>query len=67
MLMYTSLYRIIFFGDTGMVIEIILIIIIVCLLMVIMGYKREFRNIAKQIDNHLDDYVNIKLSLLIVI
>ena len=58
--MYTSLYRIIFFGDTGMVIEIILIIIIVCLLMVIMGYKREFRNIAKQIDNHLDDYVNIK-------
>ena len=40
--------------------NIITIIIIIVLIMVIAGYKKEFKSIAKQIDNHLDDYVNIR-------
>lgn len=43
-----------------MVFNIISIIIIIVLIMVIAGYKKEFKSIAKQIDNHLDDYVNIR-------
>ena len=43
-----------------MVFNIISIIIIIVLIMVIAGYKREFKSIVKQIDNHLDDYVNIR-------
>ena len=43
-----------------MVFNIIAIIIIIVLIMVIAGYKREFKSIVKQIDNHLDDYVNIR-------
>ena len=48
-----------------MVFNIISIIIIIVLIMVIAGYKKEFKSIAKQIDNHLYDYVNIRLVLLI--
>ena len=43
-----------------MVFNIIAIIIIIVLIMVIAGYKKEFKSIVKQIDNHLDDYVNIR-------
>ena len=43
-----------------MIIEVVLIIIIVTLVMIIIGYKREFKNIVKQIDEHLNEYVNIK-------
>mgnify|MGYP002764446592 CR=1 FL=1 len=45
-----------------MVFNIIAMIIIIMLIMVIAGYKKEFKSIAKQIDNHLDDYVNIRTS-----
>lgn len=38
----------------------ILIAIIIILIAVIIGYKREFRRISKQINNNLDEYVNIK-------
>lgn len=38
----------------------ILILIIIVLIAVIIGYKREFRRISKQINNNLDEYANIK-------
>ena len=38
----------------------ILIAIIIVLIAVIIGYKREFRRISKQINNNLDEYANIK-------
>ena len=38
----------------------ILILIIIVLIAVIIGYKREFRRISKQINNNLVEYANIK-------
>ena len=37
-----------------------LIAIIIVLISIIVGYKREFRRINKEISNNLDEYVNIK-------
>lgn len=37
-----------------------LIAIIIVLISIIIGYKREFRRINKEISNNLDEYVNIK-------
>lgn len=37
-----------------------LIAIIIVLITIIVGYKREFRRINKEISNNLDEYVNIK-------
>ena len=37
-----------------------LIGIIIVLIAIIIGYKREFKRINKEITNNLDEYVNIK-------
>ena len=47
-----------------MVLNSIAIIIIFILIMIIVGYKREFKNISSQIDEHLNDYVNVKTATL---
>ncbi len=38
----------------------VLIAVIIVLVAVIIGYKREFRRINKEITNNLEEYVNIK-------
>ena len=38
----------------------VLIAVIIVLVAIIIGYKREFRRINKEITNNLDEYVNIK-------
>ena len=45
-----------------MVLWCVAIIIIIVLSMIIISYKREFKSITKQIDEHLSDYVNIKTN-----
>lgn len=43
-------------------IVIFLIVIIGILSAIILGYKREFRRINKEIINNLDEYVNLKTT-----
>ena len=43
-------------------IVIFLIVIIGILSAIILGYKREFRRINKEIINNLDEYINLKTT-----